>query len=794
MWSRNSLIGAFIAGVLVLLTAFLLVLSHRMRASLAELDTRTTQAIGLGDEISAMFSGEVGAIIGFQATQQGSYSEAYDTQRTGIESRVRRLDAISASVGSTVRPRFQELQSGIDAWHRSVASQEMTTRQLPAGKFRDVAFERLFVMRRAQDSTNAFNQAVLEYQTTERSRVQRLAYLFMALAVIFGPLALFALVLMVQVLRRLSATTSYLETRAREEEALRQVSQSLTAALTMDDVLRRVSEAIAFSVQAEDVCIEMINANRGELTCAAGIGSTVPPNGTTCPYVGSLAHDVLQDRQPRIVQAVDVERRPPSIFRDIIRRARHPGAMVIPLLAADQPLGAICVMRTKTPFALEELPKVRILADMASIALQRALTVERLQQLEGQEHLLGAITAALASSLDYPRTLKTVVHVAVSQMADVCVIHLVERGRLYHAEFAADPAKRDLVRQLHDKHRARPDLSLSVETAMRTRQAQLVREFTDARLRDYSVDVEHFEVLRQLELTSAIVAPLIVGPQTIGALVFLASGRHYDDDDVSLAKRIARRAASAIHNAQLFAVANEAIQLREEVLRVVAHDLRNPLSVIQLSAERLAANVLPYETHQKLLQSITGASERMNRLIEDLLTIGRLRANQRLPLDLHREDSGTIVEQVCEIMERSAVAKSIALRGATKPALPPILVDRTRILQVLTNLVDNAIKFTPQGGSIVVSAEETDGQVMFAVKDTGCGIEPEHREKIFDPFWQASATAHLGAGLGLAIAKAVVEQHHGWIRVESTPGHGTTVSFALPVTGVGEAPLNRTAA
>jgi signal transduction histidine kinase len=184
----------------------------------------------------------------------------------------------------------------------------------------------------------------------------------------------------------------------------------------------------------------------------------------------------------------------------------------------------------------------------------------------------------------------------------------------------------------------------------------------------------------------------------------------------------------------------------------------------------------------------------MNRLIDDLLIVGRLAGSQKLPLELHQEDPADIVEQACDIMEGQAMAKSVGLDcHKTRQPVPSVVVDRARILQVLTNLLDNALKFTPRGGSIIVSYEPSDREVRFAVADTGSGIEPEHLKKIFDPFWQASETAHLGAGLGLAVANAVVEQHHGRIWVESHRGSGTTVSFTLPVAQVDGA-AGRTAA
>src|SRR5262249_46385363 len=160
-----------------------------------------------------------------------------------------------------------------------------------------------------------------------------------------------------------------------------------------------------------------------------------------------------------------------------------------------------------------------------------------------------------------------------------------------------------------------------VENAIKTRQVLLIPDLSGEALRQYSLDEQHFELLRQLDAKSALIVPLAERHGTIGALVFLATGpRRYREDDVNRARKIGHRVALAIHNAQLYAVANDAIQSRDEVLRAVAHDLRNPLTTIQMAAELLTRNgSLPQTRHQKLVQSIASASQRMNRLVDDLL-------------------------------------------------------------------------------------------------------------------------------------------------------------------------------
>jgi signal transduction histidine kinase len=303
-----------------------------------------------------------------------------------------------------------------------------------------------------------------------------------------------------------------------------------------------------------------------------------------------------------------------------------------------------------------------------------------------------------------------------------------------------------------------------------------------------SHSVEHLQLLRELEVKSAMIIPLSAGGETLGAISFVSEEtRRYNDDDLGFARNIARHAALAIQNSRLYAsaghaiqVRDEAIRARDEILRVVSHDLRNPVHNIQMTTKLLAAGTMSGEKHQQMVHIIQRAAERMNRLIEDLIAIARVREGQRIPLDLHPEDPREIVAEACEVFSVQARVKRITLRCDRGGDVPKVKVDRHRILQVISNLVDNAIKFTPEGGTITVSCEAWQDHVRFAVSDTGRGIEQENLSRIFDLFWQAKTTAHMGAGLGLAIAKAIAEQHGGKIWAESRPGAGTTFFFTVP--------------
>jgi signal transduction histidine kinase len=236
----------------------------------------------------------------------------------------------------------------------------------------------------------------------------------------------------------------------------------------------------------------------------------------------------------------------------------------------------------------------------------------------------------------------------------------------------------------------------------------------------------------------------------------------------------------AIENARLYRSSMHATQLRDQVLGVVAHDLRNPLSAIQLQSSTLRYFGPESERHiEEVREAIHRAVTRMNRLIQDLLDIALMEAGQ-LTIERARLSSGDLVVEAVDIQRGLASSSSLEIRVGVGSNLPAVWGDRDRLLQVFENLIGNAIKFTKPGGSITVGAAPRDREVVFWVGDTGDGIEPENLPRIFDRFWQATKTGRQGAGLGLPITKGIVEAHGGHIWVESTAGSGSTFFFAIP--------------
>jgi len=230
----------------------------------------------------------------------------------------------------------------------------------------------------------------------------------------------------------------------------------------------------------------------------------------------------------------------------------------------------------------------------------------------------------------------------------------------------------------------------------------------------------------------------------------------------------------------LYGEAQRVIDAREEILRIVAHDLRSPLNTISMATSLLLDLPATEEDRIKRLKIIQRTGVQMERLIQDLLSVTAIEAG-RLSIAVRKLKVEDLFQDASEMLEGAAREKSITLTVDRAADLPAVRGDPARVLQVVSNLVGNALKFTPPGGVIKISAARAGGNVQCAITDTGAGIPPEELPRIFGKFWQGKRGDHRGVGLGLAIARGIVEAHGGTIGVRSEVGRGSVFSFSLPV-------------
>jgi len=289
----------------------------------------------------------------------------------------------------------------------------------------------------------------------------------------------------------------------------------------------------------------------------------------------------------------------------------------------------------------------------------------------------------------------------------------------------------------------------------------------------------------QFVTQSMLAIPLITNEKVIGALEVLNKKNNdpYTEQDVALMEALASQSAVAIMNARLFH--------QSDLLAEIMHELKTPLMAIRSASELMSRPNFPQERHSELVQMIKREAVRLSQMTQDFLDFARLESG-RVQLAKEAVDLALIIHDVMRIAESQAAGRGITIHAELADALPrtdsgpALLGDGDRLKQVFLNFVSNAIKYNVENGRIHIRAQANGDQVSVAIADTGRGISPEDREHLFERFYRvpnAEGTAE-GSGMGLAIAKKIVEQMDGRIEVESVVGEGTTFTAYLPLTAV----------
>jgi signal transduction histidine kinase len=404
---------------------------------------------------------------------------------------------------------------------------------------------------------------------------------------------------------------------------------------------------------------------------------------------------------------------------------------------------------------------------------------------------LAEASALLGSSLDYATTLDHVAQLAVRMLADYCVIDIfAEDGSMDRVAMAhADPAKSHIVERLR-KFPATRHLTQRVATVIRTGEPDVVADLDPVRAAAAFEDPLRRETILALGPRGYMVVPLRVHGRTIGTMTFVSaeSGRRYQDDDLALGRELAERCSVAVDNARVHeaeraarAEAEAVNYAKDQFLSLVSHELRTPLTSILGWLRVLRSG--KSERAGRALDVIERSVRVQTKLTEDLLDVSRM-VTGRFRLDVGPVDIAAIVRAAVDAIRPDAGAKGVRVELAVHVAPDPIPGDPDRLQQVVSNLLGNAVKFTPEGGLIDVRLDDGDGAVHFVVRDTGKGIDPAFRPHIFERFRQADQVASRdkgGLGLGLAIARHLVELHGGRIAAESDgDGKGSTFTVVLP--------------
>ncbi|GAB4151013.1 MAG: hypothetical protein Fur0046_30260 [Cyanobacteria bacterium J069] len=456
---------------------------------------------------------------------------------------------------------------------------------------------------------------------------------------------------------------------------------------------------------------------------------------------------------------------------------------------------------------------VNVVRDATGPHLLRGIMIDitrRKREEQAQQYLV-EISKVLSSSLDYQTTLNQLAQHLVPHLADWCTVHVMDaEGSIQAvATVHVDPQKVQWADAIRQQYPLDPDAPYGTPRVLRTGESEFYPQIPDDLLVRSAQDPEHLRLLREVGFSSAIIVPLQAHGKTLGALTLVAaeSGRIYDQDDLLLAEDLARHAALAVDNAQLYqkaqqeqAKAEAANRIKDEFLAVLSHELRTPLNPILGWSNLLRSGRLDATKTAYALETIERNAKLQTQLIEDLLDVSRI-LQGKLTLNMAPVNLMATVEAAMETVKLAAEAKAIALQrvfsgdpGAPTALCPPLMVlgDAARLQQVIWNLLTNAVKFTPAAGQVVVTLAQIGSQAQIQVRDTGKGISAHFLPHVFDYFRQAdSATTRKfgGLGLGLAIVRHLVELHGGTIAVESEgEGQGATFTAQFPLLRSAEQP------
>jgi signal transduction histidine kinase/DNA-binding response OmpR family regulator len=403
---------------------------------------------------------------------------------------------------------------------------------------------------------------------------------------------------------------------------------------------------------------------------------------------------------------------------------------------------------------------------------------------EQRMSILSEASAALTASLDYDETVARVVRLMVPALGDWSVLHVIEDDQVRWIACHRDAALDEKLCTLAKEPVALSRRDVLPETLFSGRSTHV--DYGDTGLASRLSNPDSVAFVRALGTRSAICAPLMIRGVVLGALSCMSSeANRYGDDELRLLEDVAHRAALAVDNARTFRQAQQAAEMRRDLVAVVAHDLKNPLNAVAMAAALLSKSA-PAGTDgdrgRRQSGIITRAADRMNRLIHDLLDVSAIDAG-RLELELQPHRVGPLVSEALESMAPMAQERQMTLDRVVAADTETLsaLCDRDRLLQVFSNLIANAIKYTDPGGRVTVAAQCVDGALWFAVADTGPGIADEHVPHLFDRFWRVRGRKRDGTGLGLWIVKGLVEAHGGTVSVDTAVGSGARFSFTVPL-------------
>jgi PAS domain S-box-containing protein len=417
--------------------------------------------------------------------------------------------------------------------------------------------------------------------------------------------------------------------------------------------------------------------------------------------------------------------------------------------------------------------------------IARDITARR--QEEGSLRFLAEASKALGELLDVPSTLQRVAAICVPYFADWCAVHILDgTGTLQRVAVAhVDPTKVQLAHEVYRRYPPAPSSSPGIWSVLRSGKSELLSEIPQAMIKERVKDQETLQMARSLGLKSYVGVPLTVRGKTIGVLTFMSaeSGRRYTPADVGLAEELSRRAGLAIENAQLYTELQDADRRKDEFMAMLAHELRNPLAPIRNALHIMKQPGTDAAMTGRARQMAERQVEHMVRLVDDLLDVTRIVRGQ-VELRKERVELAQVISRAVETAQPDIDAKGHELILSVPPEPLMLEADPVRLAEVVTNLLNNAAKFSERAGKIWLTVEGDGADAVIRVRDEGIGISADLLPHVFDSFVQGDRSLERtqgGLGVGLTVSRKLVELHGGSISARSHGiGKGSEFVVRLP--------------
>ncbi|MFY7920828.1 MAG: ATP-binding protein [Gemmatimonas sp.] len=413
---------------------------------------------------------------------------------------------------------------------------------------------------------------------------------------------------------------------------------------------------------------------------------------------------------------------------------------------------------------------------------------------EERQKLLATAGWVLAASLDVESTMATIAELPVPLLGEWSLLELLTPDGAMRRAAAThlDPHRHEDTAALLSRVAEPLELEPAVASSARVAHDAEAQRLTDmsAWLDANFHDTASRQRAQSLGAGAVLLVPLRAGGRAIGALHLVRTrpGAVHSLEEQQVADQFAGLAALALENARLYQQARSAVRERDEMLAIVSHDLRNPVNAIVMltgavlkrdtPAAAAGEDIAPMSRDE--VEAVRAAARQADGLIQDLQDVSRISAG-RLRVERRRVPASDFLTECADMFE--PVMEDAALRFVRRidDNLPIVLGDQHRLTQVLSNLLGNAVRFTPHGGDIVLTATPLEDVVRISVRDSGPGVAPDDVPRLFERYWQAPRLLRAGSGLGLYIAKGIVEAHDGEIGVDSEVGKGAEFWFTLPV-------------